>query len=206
MSKVKYTDWQKIIKARAQAPAVVEFNAGDETIAVEVKCRLPLSDLIAIVNTVVDACCPLPVWYEYDETTPETTVDAHKKVAIEYMESVFRATILRYYTNLDFSSKSAGLEAIWELAGDEEVYQEITNCIQDDLYDLWATIERKLETKQWAREELARRVLNLLDRIESLIPRKAVEELFEALANVDLQNFSRDDLVRLGLIGGDDTE
>ena len=204
MSKVKYTDWQKIIKARAQAPAVVEFNAGDETIAVEVKCRLPLSDLIAIVNTVVDACCPLPVWYEYDETTPETTVDAHKKVAIEYMESVFRATILRYYTNLDFSSKSAGLEAIWELAGDEDVYQEITNCIQDDLYDLWATIERKLEAKQGAREEIARRVLNVLDRIESVIPRKAIDEFMDVLAQADNLNIDGTDFLRV--IGGVDGE
>ena len=177
MSKVKFTDWQKVIKAKAEAPATVEFQAGGEIIAVEVKRRLPLSELLSIVNTVVDACCPLPEWYEYDEeATATTTVDAHRKVAIEYMEPVLRATILDHYTNLDFSSKSAGLEAIWELAGDDGFYRQITDCIHDDLYGLRADIERKLEEKQGAREELARRVLNAFDRIEAVIPRKAVEE------------------------------
>lgn len=205
MSKVKFTDWQKVVKAKAEAPATVEFQAGDEMVTVEVKRRLPLSELLSIVNTVTQACCPLPEWYEYDEeTTTAATVDAHRRVAIEYMEPVLRATILEYYTNLDFSSKSAGLEAIWELAGDDSFYRQITDCIHDDLYGLRADIERKLEEKQGGREELARRVLNIFDRIEAVIPRKAVEEFLDVLEQADRLGLNNTEI--LHLLGGDDAE
>lgn len=207
MSKVKFGDWQKIIKAYTEEPSVVEFQVGEqEFVSVEVQPRISLTDRIALVNTVVNSCCPLPFDYEYDESTPASTVDAHRKPSIEYIEPVFRATVLQYYTNLDFSAKKADLETIWELAGNDKFYTRITKEIKDELWSLEEDIFNKLKAKMGNREELAGRVLNLLNRIETVIPRKAMEEFMEALANVDMKDMNVNDLVRLGLIGGDDAE
>lgn len=181
MSKVKFSDWQKIVKANVADPAIVEFDVGEEVISVEVQRHVALSDRVSIVNTVVGACQPLPTDYVYDANTSESTVDAHRKVALEYLEPVFRATVLRYYTNLDFSAKSADLEAIWELAGNDDIYNKLTMPIEDKLYELYDSCYTALEKRMGACEELAGRVLNVLDQIEAVIPQNLTNEFTNLL-------------------------
>lgn len=190
MSKVKYSDWQKIIKAHSGKPEVVEFVVGGgDVVTVEVSPHISLTDRIALVNTVVDSCRPLPLGYEYDENTPDSTVDAHRKPAMEYLEPVFRASVLRYYTNLDFSAKQADLDSIWALAGNEDFYEKITDKIEDDLWQMRDDAYIKLKTVAGNREELAGRVLNLLDRIEAALPKNIMSEInsiIEKASDIDL--------------------
>jgi len=205
MSKVKFGDWQKITKAYADEPSVIEFQVGEhEFVPVEVQPRISLTDRIALVNTVVDSCCPLPFDYEYDENTPAGTVDAHRKPSIEYIEPVFRATVLQYYTNLDFSAKKADLEAIWELAGNNEFYTKITKEIKDELWSMEEDIFNKLKARMGNREELAGRVLNLLNRIEAAMPRKVADEFLDVLGQADRLGLNQAEI--LHLLGGDDAE
>lgn len=204
MSKIKYGRWQKIVAANKKDSVAVEFPIKDGVVQIEVTPRISLTEQMALVNDVVSSCSPLPSTYEYDENTPTSTVDAHRKAALEYEEAVFRASVLQYYTNLDFSDERATLDEIWALAGDDNIYCKITGVICDDLYLLHDNCDTKLKKKMGAREELAGRILNLLDRIESVIPRKAAEEFFGVLEQADRLGLNNGDLLRV--IGRDDAD
>ena len=204
MNKVKFSDWARIADTYRGDPVQVKFVVKDkdeeETVTIEVKPHISLTDQIILERRVVDACCVLPEDYKYTDNTPEHIIESHKEIKMEYLEPVFRAEVLRYYTNLDLSAKKADLVAIWELAGNDDVYIQISDAIKDDLYEMHYHIENTLKSKRCAREVLAQRVLDVLNRISDLMPDRITQEFYDILKQADRLNINHDSL--MSVLGG----
>lgn len=182
MSAVKYTKWKKIIDANKKAAVDVFFPVKDGDIVVSVKPRIPYTEQMEMVGLVVAACSPANNIIENENAD---SVNSKRNVTDRYLEGVWRLMVLTYYTNLDFSDQRATTDTIWDLAGDNEFYDKITEVIDDRLWELYDLAYREIELRRQPTQRLASRILGFLEKVDAVIPKDWQEELNKLISDSD---------------------
>lgn len=180
MSAVKYTKWKKIVDANKKPTVDVVFPVKDGEIAISVKPRITYGEQMEMVGLVVAACSPAK---NASENENADSVNSKRSATDRYMEGVWRLMVLTYYTNIDFSDQRVTTDIIWDLTGDNEFYEKITEVIDDRLWELYDSAYREIELRRQPMQRLASRILGFLEKVDAVIPSDWQEELNKMLSD-----------------------
>lgn len=182
MRKVKYTAWKKIVDANKKDAVSVSFPVKDGEIIIDVNPRIPYSEQMEMVGLVIAACSPAN---STNANENEDSVNSKRSATDKYLEGVWRLMVLTYYTNLDFSDQRVTTDIIWDLAGDDEVYNKITAVIDDPLYYLWDSAYKEIDIRRQPTQRLASRVLGFFGKLDAVIPNDWQDEINKMINDSD---------------------
>ena len=199
MAKVTFEEWKKFSDERDNTPREVELKIGDNKLLVHVKPRLTYTELVMMEHEIIRACSPLVEGYEYDEGTSADMIAAHRKPNEIYLEGVLRATVVKYYTDLDIEDERATIDEIWGLVGNEDVWGDITREIKDDItVGIYYTVENIIHQKSKNQDILAARILALIDVImQNQSIKKAMSGINDLLAQAEELNLDAGELLKI---------
>lgn len=170
--KIAYSKWKKIVKANQPDPIMISIPIGEDAIEIEVKRTIPITEQMELVNLGCILCgAGDSVNIVSDGVDPETkeVFDAIRALDIEpsakNIDYVFRRLVCEYYTNLDFSDERATADEVWHLIGNEDIYEQITSNIKDDIWNLEYMIRDEVSYSADPVRRLAARINTFLDEL-----------------------------------------
>ena len=195
--KIPYSKWKKIATENVEEPKEIEFQLGEEVVTVLVTPRIPYTNMMVMLGMIVEQCAPVKDGYRYDENTPDQVIDLHRVPHLEYLNGVYRANVLSFYTNLDFGSDKATMDAIWEFAGNDEIYDRIRSNIQDDIYSLYEIAYKRLSDMVDPMRKLAGRINGFLDTIASDEMKAVLDAIAKIQENSEILGLPPEEAIRV---------